>query len=89
MNTTVKVINDAIWLAFTHNGVEYGIPAEKIPTPNDTAREVCVQYVYLKFGDREDFIAAHDERQDWSGFVDSAGDLKRADLVSAVRGFYH
>lgn len=88
LDFTLETVYDVPHLCFSHAGVRYGVRVSRIPTEEDVARERSIQYVDLKFGDRPEFIVAHDKFKDWSHFLDSAGDLKRDELVSAVREFY-
>lgn len=88
LNFTLETVYDVPHLCFSIAGVRYGVRVSRIPTEEDVARERVIQFVDLKFGDRPEFIATHDRAKDWSYFLDSAGDLKRDELISAVRGFY-
>ena len=84
----LETVYDVPHLCFTASGVRYGVRVSRIPTEEDVARERCVQFVDLKFGDRAEFYAEHDKKKDWYTFVDSAGDLKREALITAVREYY-
>ncbi len=84
----LDTIYDVPHLCFEVAGVVYGVRVGRIPTESDVARMRVIQFVDLKFGDRPEFIATHDKAKDWSFFLDSAGDLKRSELISAVREFY-
>jgi hypothetical protein len=88
LNFTLETVYDVPHLCFSVAGVKYGVRVSRIPTEEDVARARALQYVDLKFGDRPEFIATHDRAKDWSFFLDSAGDLKRTELVTAVREFY-
>lgn len=88
LDFTLETVYGVPYLCFSAAGVKYGVRVSRIPTAEDVARTRVVQYVDLKFGDRPEFIATHDKAKDWSFFLDSAGDLKCTELVSAVREFY-
>lgn len=84
----LDTVYDVPHLCFDVAGVTYGVRVSRLPTAADIARERCLQFVDMKFGDRAEFVAVHDQRKDWTSFVDSAGDLKRDELIASVRGFY-